>query len=158
MTTAYHDTQTPWCHAISAVMLSCTSVRKACLVCMHNWSSDRIRWKTDMLLRTMRGGKKNVSLWLCPNVKGNGLPLIVDALLWMSCFWLFPKWIHDDRKVKWEDLLIGLHIHKIWAFIWLGRVLTWLGHRGPCFYMVLNLNVFACHFSFCLCLLCISQL
>lgn len=26
------------------------------------------------------------SLWLSPNVKGNGLPLIACVLLWMSCF------------------------------------------------------------------------
>lgn len=41
--------------------------------------------KDGFAVCTMRGGK-NISLWPGPNVKGNGLPLIADALLWMSCF------------------------------------------------------------------------
>lgn len=47
--------------------------------------------------------RKSVSLWLHPNVEGNGLPLIEDALLWMPCLLLvelilLSAWIQCKKK------------------------------------------------------------
>lgn len=97
-TTHCHCTQTPRRLTLSAAVLSCTWVRKARFTCMHNWFSHCARWKTDVLLCSMRSGKK----------EEKHFPL-AGPLMWeeMDCHLSLMHrygWIHAGQKVQREDL------------------------------------------------------
>lgn len=122
-------------------MLSCTWVRKACLACMHNWSSHQMKDGCAIVHNEKR--KKNKMFPFGRTLMWKEMDCHLSQMHCYGCLvphvkppWRLPKWIHHDQKVKGENLEIGRHIKSYAEDLntylikksahWLGHVWIWL--------------------------------